>query len=150
MEWLLTEDEGNPGKTHLQTYIEKRSLYIEAEDRKIQVSQEAYSNVIGELSASSVEKQREAYNDWLRFNARDLRNDVEAAYEDWIINGRKQAVEHWFALVDDESALGFVQKSKASHGCSLGSAGYTDEESRIGSCGYLQKLRGEKRCFCGN
>lgn len=147
MEWLLTEDEGNTGQTHLQTYIEKRSLYIEAEDRKIQVFQEAYRNAIGDLSTASIEKQREAYNSWLRFNARDLRNDVEAAYEDWIINGRKQAVEHWFALVDDESALGFVQKSKVSSG-SLDLTGHTDEESRIG--GYLQKLRRKKRCFCGN
>lgn len=112
MEWLLTEDEDNHGKNHLQTYIEKRSLYIEAEDRKIKVFQEAYRRSIDELSTTSFEKQREAYNNWLKDNARDLRKDVEAAYEDWIINGRKEAVEHWFTLVDDESAFGFVQKPK--------------------------------------
>ena len=116
MKWLLAEDEGNPSNSHIQTYIEKRNAYIAAEDKKITVFQGAYRKVIDDLRAISlsIEKQCEAYNLWLRDDARDIQNEVEAAYKDWIINGRKEAVEYWFALVGDDSAFGPVQEVNVS------------------------------------
>ena len=112
MEWLLTEDIRNPGKTYLDSYIEKQKKYTEAEERKIKIFDAAYQRAINDPANKTVAQQRAAYDKWISENARKIRNDVEGAYKDWVIHGRKEAVEYWFAVVDNDSAMARVEQSK--------------------------------------
>lgn len=112
MEWLLTEDRRNEGKTHLESYIEKQKLYAEAERLKIREFDNAYKEVIKDPLLKTTSEKRAAYDKWVHENARTLRNSVEGAYKDWVIHGRKEAVEYWFAVVDNESAMSRVEQSK--------------------------------------
>lgn len=112
MEWLLAEDRRNEGKTHLETYIEKQKLYAEAERLKIREFDNAYKDITKDPLLKTTSDKRAAYDKWVHENARTLRNTVEGAYKDWVIHGRKEAVEYWFAVVDNESAMSRVEQSK--------------------------------------
>lgn len=112
MDWLLTEDPRNPNKTYLDTYIIKQKAYTEAEERKIKLFSDAYDRFTKDEGIPTLAKKREAYDKWVNENARKLRNDVEGAYKDWVIHGRKEAVEYWFAVVDNDSAMARVEQSK--------------------------------------
>jgi hypothetical protein len=39
---------------------------------------------------------------------------VQAAYMDWVVVGKKEEVEYWFAVVDHDSILSRVEACKAS------------------------------------
>jgi hypothetical protein len=39
---------------------------------------------------------------------------VQAAYMDWVVVGKKEEVEYWFAVVDHDTILSRVEDSKAS------------------------------------
>lgn len=112
MDWLLAEDARNPGKSHLDSYIEKQKVYTEAEERKIKRFDDAYISISSDPFLKTLLERREAYDRWVNENGRSLRNEVEGAYKDWIIHGRKEAVEYWFAVVDNDSAMARVEQSK--------------------------------------
>lgn len=112
MEWLLAEDPRNPGKSHLQSYIAKQKIYTEAEERKIKKFEEARYRISKDPLRKTLAEQRAAYDKWVSENGRSLRNDVEGAYKDWVIHGRKEAVEYWFAVVDNDSVMARVEQSK--------------------------------------
>lgn len=112
MEWLLAEDERNPGKSHLDSYISKQRLYTEAEARRNNRLNDALRQATTDPLNKTVSQQRAAYDKWVSANARSLRNDVEGAYKDWVIHGRKEQVEYWFAVVDNDSAMSRVEQSK--------------------------------------
>lgn len=112
MEWLLAEDSRNPGKSHLDSYIERQKVYTEAEERKIKRFDDAYMSISSDPFIKTLSEQRAAYDRWVNENGRSLRNDVEGAYKDWVIHGRKEAVEYWFAMVDNDSAMARVEQSK--------------------------------------
>ncbi|KAI5118419.1 hypothetical protein M0805_005503 [Coniferiporia weirii] len=112
MNWLLAEDERNPGKSHLDSYIEKQKQYTAAEERKIKLFDQAYQNIVRDPANKTIAQQRAAYDRWVSENARKLRNDVEGAYKDWVVHGRKEAAEYWFSIVDNDSAIARVEQSK--------------------------------------
>ena len=58
------------------------------------------------------EAKKRAYDDWVTEHAKKFRNEVEGAYKDWVIHGRKDEVEYWFAVVDNDSAMSRVEMSK--------------------------------------
>jgi hypothetical protein len=39
-------------------------------------------------------------------------NHVQAAYMDWVTLGKKEEVEYYFAIVDNDSAMSRVEASK--------------------------------------
>lgn len=111
MAWLIKEDAKNPGKTHLDTYIEKQRVYTAAEERRIKLSDEASERLMRDPS-KTVAQKREEYDTWIRENSRQLKNAVEAAYKDWVVHGRKEETEYWFSVVDNDSAMARIEASK--------------------------------------
>ena len=111
MSWLLAEDPRNPGKTQLDTYIQKQKAYTAAEERRIKIFDEAYARLTSD-PRQTVAQKRAAYDTWVRENARKFKNEVEAAYKDWVVHGRKEEAEYWFSVVDNDSAMARVEASK--------------------------------------
>lgn len=114
MDWLLKEDERNTPKSHLDTYIEKQKLYTAQVEEKIRKFNEAYDRVMKDTSLKTLLDKRSAYDRWVSENSRAIRNDVEGAYKDWVVHGRKESCEYWFAVVDNDSAMARVERSKVS------------------------------------
>lgn len=112
MDWLLSEDPRRPGKTYLEAYIEKQKTYTDAEERRIKKFDNAYNRIMNDPFLKTLAERRAAYERWVNEHGRSLRNDVEGAYKDWVIHGRKEAVEYWFAVVDNDSAMARVEQSK--------------------------------------
>lgn len=111
MEWLVAEDPRNPGKTHLDSYIQKQKAYTAAEEKRIKKFDEAYERLTADPH-KTVAQKRAAYDTWVRENARKFKNEVEAAYKDWVVHGRKEEAEYWFSIVDNDSAMARVEASK--------------------------------------
>jgi hypothetical protein len=56
--------------------------------------------------------QRAAYDLWVSEHEKTYNDLVQSAYMDWVSIGKKQEVEYWFAIVDNESAMARVEDSK--------------------------------------
>lgn len=110
---FLTEPHPNyPDKTRVDVYREKQSAYTGAFERKTKAFQEALTLATGDLRNTTATKKREAYDEWVAQNAKTYRNLVQAAYMDWVTNGKKEEIEFWFAVVDSSSAMARVEASK--------------------------------------
>ncbi|KAI1192407.1 hypothetical protein F5X97DRAFT_317457 [Nemania serpens] len=101
------------GETPVETYIEKQSLWAEAQDAwdkaKIKAQQDAKA-----LYPSDVVKQRQSYDEWSQANYRKYKFAVQGRWMDWVSNGHKYNVEFNFGMVDTESIMARVESSKES------------------------------------
>ncbi|KAG8688959.1 hypothetical protein FRC09_012650 [Ceratobasidium sp. 395] len=110
---LSTEVPGK-GQTLVELYTRKQEIYTSAVDRKTKAFHEALAHVQADPRNKTTENAHEAYDLWVQENARVYRNHVQAAYMDWVITGKKEEVEYWFAVVDQDSVLARVEQSKES------------------------------------
>lgn len=114
MDWLTAEDPDMPGKTHVELYVEKQEKYTNVVEKKQKAFGAALQAAKDDPGNKTVSQQRASYDRWVNENARTYRNYLQAAYMDWVITGKKEAVEYWFSIVDVDSAMARVEQSKVS------------------------------------
>ena len=112
MKWLLSKDDTS-GKSHIDTYVEKQRVYTAAFEKKVKDFDAALQKAKSE-NPTDVSLQRAAYDRFVAENNRTYRSMVQCAFMDWVVTGRKEEVEYWFAVVDNDSALARVEASKVS------------------------------------
>lgn len=98
--------------TLVELYTQKQEQYTKAVEQKNKAFREAQEAAKAAPGNKTTKQQREAYDLWVQENAKTWRARVQAAYMDWVITGKKEEVEYWFAVVDQDSALARVEKSK--------------------------------------
>ncbi|KAB5588665.1 hypothetical protein CTheo_7892 [Ceratobasidium theobromae] len=113
MSVLSTKLLDRPGTPSLvELYAEKQAKYTHAVENKAKAFEEALKRAKEDPRNKTAALVREAYDKWVETNARTYRTYVQAAYMDWVITGRKEEVEYWFSVVDQDSALARVERSK--------------------------------------
>lgn len=123
MKWLTSVDPDSPGKTRVQMYVEKQRVYTQTVESKVAAFSDALKRSRDKALYPLAREQREAYDTWVNEHARTYRNQMQAAYMDWVITGKKEEVEHHFALVDVDSAMARVEASKVrTYACLLSGA----------------------------
>ncbi|RBR10373.1 hypothetical protein FVER53590_12490 [Fusarium verticillioides] len=60
----------------------------------------------------NVKEQQRFYDDWNQETFRNFKNNAQAKYMDWIVNGSKYKVDYYFGIVDVSSAMKRVESSK--------------------------------------
>ncbi|KAF8596197.1 hypothetical protein BDV93DRAFT_539470 [Ceratobasidium sp. AG-I] len=100
------------GQSLVELYAEKQTKYTKAVAEKTQAFQDALTRAQANPANRTHKQAREAYDKWVQENARTYRNYVQAAYMDWVIMGKKEEVEYWFSVVDQDSAMARIEKSK--------------------------------------
>lgn len=109
MAWLVAYDPNNPSKSRVEVYREKQEKYTAAFERKSTKFHEALDKVDKTLSP---EDQRAEYARWVNANYKTYNNLIQAAYMDWVTMGKKEEVEYYFSIVDNDSAMARVEASK--------------------------------------
>ncbi|KAG8682905.1 hypothetical protein FRC09_016445, partial [Ceratobasidium sp. 395] len=112
MEVLSKEVPGKGGLSLVELYTQKQATYTKAVAEKTKAFQAALKQAQDDPSNRTVAAAREDYDKWVQENAKTYRNYVQAAYMDWVITGKKEEVEYWFSVVDQDSALARVEQSK--------------------------------------
>ncbi|KAG6838945.1 hypothetical protein H0H87_002029, partial [Tephrocybe sp. NHM501043] len=112
MVWLTTRDVQNRNKTRVEVYTEKQAAHTLAVENKVKAFDAAQKRAMNDPLNATIASRRAAYDDWVNENARTYRNSVQAAYMDWVINGNKEEVEYWFAIVDRQSSMARIEASK--------------------------------------
>lgn len=110
MKFLKEADELNPSRSKLATYVEKQEKwnkamegYAAAQERQMAISKQ---------EASTPEKQRQSYLEWVQAHARDYKAMIQARYMDWVVHGHKFEVEFNFGVVDISSGMKRIEESK--------------------------------------
>lgn len=114
MEWLRMKHADYPTKSHIDIYKEKQAKYTDAFERKTKNFNTALQYITDDPRHPTLNDKREAYDRWVQENQKTYNNHVQAAYMDWVTTGKKEEVEYYFAVVDNESAMARVEASKAS------------------------------------
>lgn len=143
MDWLCAEDPDTPGKNHVEVYVEKQQKYTDVVERKQKAFNTALKTANEDPLNKTLSQRRAAYDLWVNENARTYRNYLQAAYMDWVILGKKEAVEYWFSIVDMDSAMARVEQSKVSE-LSNASLSLTSASGRN-----AQRYGHGQRRFCG-
>jgi hypothetical protein len=112
MNWLTAEHPLCPNQTRVDIYVAKQRRYTEVVEAKTRAFDNALAVAQRDPKNRTIAQQREAYDQWVNENARTYRNYIQAAYMDWVITGRKETVEYYFAIVDTDSSMARVEKSK--------------------------------------
>lgn len=112
MNWLNGEDPDLPGKSRVDVYVEKQKAYTKTVEDKQAAFAKALKEAQDDPRNKNKDDQRAAYDQWVNVHARTYRNYMQAAYMDWVITGKKEAVEYWFAMVDMDTAMARVEQSK--------------------------------------
>ena len=98
-------------RTVVELYTELQEVYtaaVSAKTKAFRVAREhADANNEYDEEAANIE-----YNKWVDESAVAWRNRVQAAYMNWVVTGRKEEVEFWFAVVDQETAMSRIELSK--------------------------------------
>jgi len=117
MTYLSTPINKGGSKTTVELYTELQAAYSTVVSAKAQAFREAreYADA---SHGKDIEAANAAFSAWLDENAFAWRNRVQAAYMNWVVTGRKEEVEFWFAIVDQETAMSRIELSKV--GRSLG------------------------------
>ncbi|KJA15884.1 hypothetical protein HYPSUDRAFT_91648 [Hypholoma sublateritium FD-334 SS-4] len=111
MDFLSAPVRDKGGKTNIEVYTDCQAKYTTV----VQNKTKAFNGALEEaqkLHGANTELVDGVYNKWVEENARVWRNHVQAAYMNWVITGRKEEVEFWFAIVDQDSAMSRVEQSK--------------------------------------
>ncbi|EJF57272.1 hypothetical protein DICSQDRAFT_129594 [Dichomitus squalens LYAD-421 SS1] len=106
----LSAEVGDKDMTLVELYTQKQAAYTRACAEKTRAFAEALEKATNSTKSAKAARQR--YDQWVQENAKTWRNYVQAAYMDWVIMGRKEEVEYWFSVVDQESAMARVEQSK--------------------------------------
>ncbi|KAJ6580024.1 hypothetical protein DFH09DRAFT_1309984 [Mycena vulgaris] len=109
---LSSEVPNKDGHSLVELYTLKQKAYTDAVSAKTRAFDEAMKIAQKDPSNKTSEEVRAAYDRWVQENARAYRNAVQASYMDWVIMGKKEEVEYWFSVVDQDSALARVEQSK--------------------------------------
>ncbi|KAJ6449890.1 hypothetical protein C8R45DRAFT_1128617 [Mycena sanguinolenta] len=109
---LSSEVPNKGGHMLVELYTLKQKAYTDAVTEKTRAFDEAMKIAQKDPSNKTSEDIRTAYDRWVQENSRAYRNSVQAAYMDWVIMGKKEEVEYWFSVVDQDSALARVEQSK--------------------------------------
>ena len=112
MEWLAFRDPNDQNKTRVDVYREKQVAYSVALERKAEAYGAARRGASTDPLNTDVGKQREAYDLWVERNHEAHNNLIRAAYMDWVAIAKKAAVEYYFSIVDNDSAMARVEASK--------------------------------------
>ena len=112
MKWLLEMDPNEKTKSRIDVYKKKQEEYTEAFERKTKAFNDALKRSMDNPINDTIEKQRAEYDVWVSENQKTYNNFVQAAYMDWVTTGRKEEVEYYFAIVDNDSAMSRVEASK--------------------------------------
>ena len=112
MNWLTAPAAANTEKTRVDAYRDKQLKYTEAFERKTKAFDDALDRAMKDPANTTVALQRAAYDKWVGENQKMYNNHVQAAYMDWVTLGKKEEVEYYFAIVDNDSAMSRVEASK--------------------------------------
>jgi len=112
MNWLTAPAGPNTDKTRIDLYRDKQTKYTDAFERKIKAFDDALDRAMKDPANNTVSLQRAAYDKWVGENHKTYNNHVQAAYMDWVTLGKKEEVEYYFAIVDNDSAMSRVEASK--------------------------------------
>ena len=112
MNWLIAPTGPNTETTRIEAYRDKQLNYTNAFERKIKAFDDALDRAVKDPGNTTVALQRAAYDKWVGENQKTYNNLVQAAYMDWVTLGKKEEVEYYFAIVDNDSAMSRVEASK--------------------------------------
>ena len=112
MNWLTAPTGPTTDKSRIEVYRDKQLNYTNAFERKIKAFDEALDRAIKDPANTTVALRRAAYDKWVGENQKTYNNLVQAAYMDWVTLGKKEEVEYYFAIVDNDSAMSRVEASK--------------------------------------
>lgn len=109
MNWLTFRDPENHNKTRVDSYREKQAEYTKAFEHKTKAFREALERIPKD---KTVAQRRQEYDEWVAENYKTYNNLIQAAYMDWVTMGKKEEVEYYFSIVDNDSAMARVEASK--------------------------------------
>ena len=112
MDWLTSPAVPGSDKTRIDLYRDKQNAYTDAFERKVKAFDDALDRAMKDPANTTVALQRAAYDKWVAENQKTYNNNVQAAYMDWVTLGKKEEVEYYFAIVDNDSAMARVEASK--------------------------------------
>ena len=107
---ILSAEVEDKDMTLVELYTQKQAAYTKACAEKTRAFAEALEKATNSTKSAKAARQR--YDQWVQENAKTWRNYVQAAYMDWVITGRKEEVEYWFSVVDQDSAMARIEQSK--------------------------------------
>ncbi|CAG1965212.1 unnamed protein product [Fusarium graminearum] len=107
----LTSTAPNSSKSVIDVYVEKQQAYSEAMNKWEAAKTKARSDA-KERFPGNVKEQQRFYDDWNQESFRNFKNNAQAKYMDWIVNGSKYKVDYYFGIVDVSSAMKRVESSK--------------------------------------
>nr|RBQ91816.1 hypothetical protein FVER53263_12490 [Fusarium verticillioides] len=107
----LTSTAPNSSKSVIDVYVEKQQAYSEAMNKWEAAKAKARSDA-KERFPGNVKEQQRFYDDWNQETFRNFKNNAQAKYMDWIVNGSKYKVDYYFGIVDVSSAMKRVESSK--------------------------------------
>ncbi|KAK7705649.1 hypothetical protein SLS64_003602 [Diaporthe eres] len=107
----LTSNAPNSSKSVIDVYVEKQQAYSEAMNKWEAAKTKARSDA-KERFPGNVKEQQRFYDDWNQESFRNFKNNAQAKYMDWIVNGNKYKVDYYFGIVDVSSAMKRVESSK--------------------------------------
>jgi hypothetical protein len=112
MSWLTWRDPNNKNKTRVDLYRQKQAEYTNAFEHKTKAFRLALDSVSKD---KTVDEQRQEYDEWVSENYKTYNNLIQAAYMDWVTMGKKEEVEYYFSIVDNDSAMARVEASKVNY-----------------------------------
>jgi len=112
MDYLVGRDKEEPTKSRVDLYREKQTLYTDALERKTKAYHGALARATSDPHNTTPHLQRAAYDRWVAENYEAFNGHVQAAYMNWVTIGKKEEVEHYFSIVDNDSAMSRVNASK--------------------------------------
>ncbi|KAF9009609.1 hypothetical protein BDQ17DRAFT_1323151 [Cyathus striatus] len=98
--------------SRIDLYREKQNAYTKAFEDKTRAFRSALEWAKDDPRNVTNEQKRAAYDTWVSENQKSWRNMCQAAYMDWVTNGKKEETEYWFSIVDNDSAMSRVEASK--------------------------------------
>ncbi|EWG53996.1 hypothetical protein FVEG_17215 [Fusarium verticillioides 7600] len=101
-------------KTVIEAYRDKEMKWAERqqawEQAKINAARKAES-AIEEGTKDYVKKRQEYFDKWMKSEAKSYKNAIQAAWMDWVINGKKMEVDMIFGMVQVDS-MARIENSK--------------------------------------
>ncbi|KAF9789309.1 hypothetical protein BJ322DRAFT_530445 [Thelephora terrestris] len=114
MDYLTAPVAEGSDQTRIDIYRDKQNAYTDAFERKVKAFDDALDRAMKDLTNSSPALKRAAYDKWVAENEKTYNTNVQARYMDWVTLGKKEEVEYYFDIVDNDSALSRVEASKES------------------------------------
>ncbi|KAH7259039.1 uncharacterized protein BKA55DRAFT_591838 [Fusarium redolens] len=105
MEFLKQKVPGT-SKTIVEVYRDKEMKWAEQqqiwEKAKIQAARDA-EDAFREGTKDYVEKRQKYFDDWCKEESKSYKSAVQAAWMDWVVNGKKYAVDFNFGMIQMDS-----------------------------------------------